>query len=266
MKSANIPETHITVGSHQLFVKQIKCFPENTEKPVLVFLHDSWGCTEMWDGFPEKLVEISGLNALIYDRHGYGKSSSFAIAKRTNHYLHDEAEELIHLLDILKIKKVVLYGHSDGATIALIAAALYPERIAGLLVEGPHCFVEKICQNEVRKSRDRAQHNNLLKNLEKFHGNKSSELFRLWHETWLCDEFSKRWSIVPLLKSIRIPVLAFQGENDEFGTIEQLNTLRKEISSEMTVVEITNAKHTPRKEAENETMEWIKNYFSLYPF
>jgi len=198
---------------------------------------------------------------LVYDRQGYGKSSPFAITKRTNRYLHDEAAELIRILDALNIRKAVLYGHSDGATIALIAAALYPERIAGLLVEGPHSFVEKICQNEVRKSRELAKHNSLLKNLEKYHGENTAELFQLWHETWLSDEFSS-WTIIPLLKNIQVPVLGFQGEHDQFGTIEQLNILEREIPSEMSVAEIANAGHTPRKEAETETMNRIKDYFS----
>jgi len=265
MKPTRISETYLNLGTHQLFVKQIKHLSQNSERPVFVFLHDSWGCTEMWSDFPEKLVEISGLDVLIYDRRGYGKSSPFAITKRTNRYLHDEADELIRILDILNIKKTVLYGHSDGATIALIAAALYPEYVGGLLVEGAHSFVEKTCQNEVRKSRDLAKNNGLLKKLEKYHGNKTTELFRLWHETWLSDEFSL-WTIVPLLKDIQVPVFGFQGEHDEFGTIEQLNILKKEIPSEVIVAEIPNAGHTPRKEAESESLKWIKKYFSAHLF
>ncbi len=259
-----IENSYPDLGGYMLFVRQIKSSHLNNEqKPVLVFLHDSWGCTEMWNNFPEKLVELSGLNAMIYDRRGYGKSSPFCIVKRTNRYLHDEAEELIRLLDILKIKTAVLYGHSDGATIALIAAALYPDRIAGLIVEGPHSFIEESGKEAVRHTRERSKSTGLLNSLEKYHGGKTEKLFRLWHETWLSEEFSI-WTIVPLLSKIRIPVLAFQGENDEFGTIEQLNVLKKEIPEEVFVTEIPGAGHTPRKEAEKETMEWIKNYFARF--
>lgn len=256
----NITENnYLDLDGYRLFFKQIDRFPYNQEKPVLVFLHDSWGCTEMWGDFPDKLVEISGLNALIYDRRGYGKSSPFAISKRTNFYLHHEAEELIRVLDALEIKKAVLYGHSDGATIALIAAALHPDRFTGMLVEGPHSFIEESGKDAVRASRERAKHTNLLKSLEKFHGDKTTELFRLWHETWLSRDFSV-WTIVPLLKNIHVPVLGFQGENDEFGTIEQLNILKKEIPASVTITEIPNAAHTPRKEAEEETLKWIREY------
>lgn len=246
--------------SYKLYVKEIKPFAADSPKPTLVFLHDSWGCVEMWGDFPEALAKLSGLNALVYDRRGYGQSSPFAIDQRTKHYLHDEANELIKVMNECGIRNVVIYGHSDGATIALIAAALYPNRIKGLVLECPHSFIENSGKDAVKATRERAKETTLLSSLEKFHGNKTSELFRLWHETWLSDYFAD-WSIVPLLKNISCPVLAFQGENDEFGTIEQLNILKQEIKTQVTVSEISNAGHTPRKEAEKETMKLLILFF-----
>jgi len=218
------------------------------------------GCVEMWNNFPQELAKISGLNVLVYDRRGYGQSSPFAVAQRTEYYLHDEAAELMHVLYACGINKAVVYGHSDGATIALIASALYPERIKGLLLEGPHSFIEDSGKAAVLATRERANDTSLLASLEKYHGDKTAELFRLWHETWLSDYFT-HWSIVPLLRKISCPVLAFQGEKDEFGSIEQLNILKKEINTDITISEISNAGHMPRKEAETETMELIKKWF-----
>jgi len=251
---------YIQRGKYRLFAKNIILFPENRTKPTLVFLHDSWGCVEMWNDFPELLAGMSGLNALVYDRRGYGQSSAFNVTQRTEYYLQDEAEELIHVLDACSIDKAIIYGHSDGATIALIAAALYPERIKGLLLEGPHSFIEDSGKAAVLATRERAKDTTLLASLEKYHGNKTAELFRLWHETWLSDYFA-HWSIVPLLHKISCPVLAFQGEKDEFGSIEQLTILKKEINSNVTISEISNAGHMPRKEAEEETMEIIRKFF-----
>ena len=228
--------------------------------PVLVFLHDSWGCVEMWGSFPEAISRLFGANALVYDRRGYGKSSPFAIVRRDEFYLHNEAHELIRLLDALRLNDVIIYGHSDGATIALLAAALYPHRVRALLLEGAHSFIEDSGKAAVLATRERAKTTSLLTNLEKYHGNKTNELFRLWHETWLSDYFSQ-WSIVPLLKQINCPVLAFQGENDEFGTPAQLEILKTEIKTQVTVCEISNAAHTPRKEAETTTMQLINDWF-----
>lgn len=243
----------------RLFVKQIFHPAANENSPVWVFLHDSWGCTEMWNNFPDQLVELSGWNALVYDRRGYGKSSPFADAPRTNSYLHEEAEALDDLLKSLGMEKAMLYGHSDGASIALIAAARYPERIHGVVVEGAHSFVEDKCKEMVLAAREKSKHSGLLTKLEIYHGENTAELFRRWHTIWLDPAFAS-WSITNLLPCIKCPVLAFQGDNDPFGTVEQLNVLAQNIPARITIKEIAGAQHTPRNEAADVTMGILKDF------
>lgn len=248
----------INFDGYSLFYKSITN-KNNPDAPILIFLHDSWGCTEMWEDFPERTADIFGLNALVYDRQGYGKSSPFPTEERTKFYLHKEADELIRIMDALGISKAVLYGHSDGATIALIAAATYPERVNAIMVEGAHSFVEEKGKAAVRESRDKAKHNSLLKSLEKYHGDKTEELFKRWHEAWLGDFFAD-WSIIPILKNIQCPVLAFRGEGDPYDTVAQLNVIEREITSPVTARVTPNAAHTPRKENEEETETLIRNF------
>ena len=255
----------LQMDEYQLYIKRLSSPAVKNNLPTMIFLHDSWGCVDMWGDFPKMVSKMAGLDVLMYDRRGYGKSSGFAVTERTDQYLHDEAHELIRVMDAYNIENVLIYGHSDGATIALIAAALYPSRIKGLLLEGPHCFIEDSGKMAVLATRERAKETNLLASLEKYHGDKAAELFRLWHETWLSDLFLK-WTIVPILNRISCPVLAFQGESDEFGTIEQLNVLKREIPTNVTVAEIRNAGHTPRKEAETETMDLLTNWLKSIPW
>jgi pimeloyl-ACP methyl ester carboxylesterase len=255
----------LQMGGYQLYVERHSFSTTKVDSPTMIFLHDSWGCVRLWGDFPKKVSKIAGLDALLYDRRGYGKSSGFAVTERTEQYLHDEAHELIRVMDVYNIENAVIYGHSDGATIALIAAALYPSRVKGLLLEGAHSFIEDSGKAAVMATRERAKENNLLASLEKYHGGKTTELFRLWHETWLSSFFSK-WTIVPILNRISCPVLAFQGESDEFGTIEQLNVLKKEIPTDVTIVEIRNSAHTPRKEAGTETMALLTNWLKTIPW
>lgn len=250
----------IELDDYRVYSVQIQ-LQSSTESFTMVFLHDSWGCAEMWGDFPRTVCSLFHLNGFVYDRRGYGKSSPFAITRRDEFYLHNEAHELIKIIDKANIQNVILYGHSDGATIALITAALYPSRIKGLILEGPHSFIEDSGKAAVIETRERAKETNLLMSLEKYHGNKTTELFRLWHETWLSDYFAE-WSIVDLLKNIQCPVLAFQGENDEFGSITQLEILRQEIKSTVTIHEIPNAAHTPRKEASKATLDIIINWYA----
>ncbi len=254
-------DKYVQFDDFQIFTRQI-VLNKNSEKPVLIFLHDSWGCVEMWENFPEKIVKLSGLNALIYDRRGYGKSSLFSSVARTKFYLHEEADFLVKLMDKLQISKAILYGHSDGATISIIAGANYPARFDGLILESAHTFIEEKGKEAVRESRDKAQHNSLLKSLAKFHGDKSYELFKRWHEAWLSD-LLKDWTIVPILKNIMCPVLAFRGEYDPYDTVEQLNVLKNEITLEITAVLIPNASHTPRKENEEEVFRLCSEFLVI---
>ena len=251
-------EGYLKLNEYRLFYKYFKS-QNNPLEPVLLFLHDSWGCTEMWEDFPEVIAELTGLNGLVYDRRGYGKSSPFPPEPRTQFYLHEAAEELIQVMNALEINKAILYGHSDGGTIALIAAATYLQYFQAIVVEGAHSFVEEKGKAAVRESREKARNNSLLQSLEKFHGDKTEELFRRWHEAWLGDFFAD-WTIVAMLKNIQCPVLAFRGESDPYDTIEQLNILEQEIISPITAKIIPTAAHTPRKENEEETLHLIQHF------
>ena len=255
----DIEKRKIKVGDHLLYI-EYGIYQNDTELPVLVFLHDSWGCVEMWGDFPSKIQQICGLNSLVYDRQGHGKSSQFTIKERDTEYLHREAHELILVLDQLRIKNVIIYGHSDGATIALIAASIFPHRVKGLVLEGVHSFIEVSGRAAVKATREKAKNTGLLDSLQKYHGYKTAELFRLWHETWLSAAFD-HWSIVHLLQNIECKVLAFQGVDDEFGTGKQLDILKEKMGNKVSAFEIANAAHTPHKEAENESIELIRAWF-----
>ena len=54
--------------------------------------------------------------------------------------------------------------------------------------------------------------------------------------------------------------MAFRGEKDPYDTEEQLNVLKKEITSPVTIAIIPDAAHTPRVENKTVTMGLIKNF------
>ena len=115
----------------------------DTGKPYLVFLHEGLGCVEMWKDFPERLCRLTGCSGLLYDRCGYGKSSS-ETATRDKRYLHDFArDELPQVItSVIPGKDHIVVGHSDGASIGLIYGADAPPLLKGLIVEAAHVFVE----------------------------------------------------------------------------------------------------------------------------
>jgi pimeloyl-ACP methyl ester carboxylesterase len=223
-------------------------------KPTLVFLHDSLGCIELWRNFPQLLSEATHCNLLVYDRQGYGKSSPFGGSERGNNYLEAEADVLNLLLEKLSIHSAILFGHSDGGSIALITAAKYPEKIKGIITEGAHIFVEEITLQGITETVKAYHTTNLKEKLAKYHSDKTEALFWAWAKTWLTDEFAG-WSIKHFLPQIQCPVLVIQGEKDEFGSLAQVNGIVEQVSGKAERFIIPSIGHTPHKEAKEMVLE-----------
>jgi pimeloyl-ACP methyl ester carboxylesterase len=250
---------HIEIDSHFISAEKI-VLQQSEDAPLIVFLHDAWGCAALWGDFPQKLAMQTGCNALLYDRRGFGQSGADASCDRTPEYFYDEAHAFIALVDVLHVKKVILFGHSDGATIALLTAALFPERIEALMVESPHTFLEDSGLNAVAETALKAQGPILLRSLEKYHGTKTQVLFDKWKNCWASEAFSG-WNLLPELENIKCPVLAFRGENDVFDTHEQLYRLQAHIRSGIETEIIPGAAHSPHKEAQENTLDICAKWF-----
>ena len=222
-------------------------------RPVLVFLHDSLGCDTVWRDFPDRLSSALGCTALVYDRRGYGKSSAFAAEPRRPDYLEREAADLVALLDACHVDSAVLFGHSDGGTIALLAAALAPTRIAAVVTEGAHVFVEERTLDGIRVARDLLRSTDLRERLVRHHGDKADAVTSAWIDTWLSPAF-RGWNIEPHLPAVRCPVLVLQGEDDEFGTMAQVEAIAEGVSGRSASHLIPGAAHTPHREAVETTL------------
>ncbi|WP_237274455.1 alpha/beta fold hydrolase [Tenacibaculum ovolyticum] len=229
---------------NKIAIKRIDRFPN---RPTIIFLHDSLGCIELWRNFPDKLSELTKCNVLVYDRQGYGKSCSLPYSKRDNYYLEQEADLLSELIKYWNIDNAILFGHSDGGSIALITAGKYPQFISGIITEGAHIFVEDLTLNGIKEAIQLYKTTNLKLKLEKYHGNKTDDMFWAWASTWTTDEF-KNWNIEGFLPKIECSSLILQGENDEYGTLKQVKNIITQTNGESTQLVIPNVKHTPHKE------------------
>ncbi len=243
-------DTLIPVKGQQLYVRYTEY---NPGRPVIVFLHDSLGCAEFWRDFPDHLAGLTDCNVLVYDRRGYGRSEPFGNTTRTTAYLEEEAEVLEALLEACKIPEAILFGHSDGGSIALIAAARYPQRILGIVAEAAHIFVEEVTLEGIRAAVQRYATTDLPERLKKYHGEKAESVFRAWTDTWLRPDY-RSWTIVPLLPAITCPVLVIQGEADPFGTMAQVDGIVDNSGGPVATFLIPGIGHTPHREALVETM------------
>lgn len=228
-------------------------------QPTLVFLHDSLGCTQLWRDFPAKIAEATKCNVLIYDRLGYGKSEPMPTFKRPTNYMEWEADILNELLTQLKIEKAILFGHSDGGTIALLMASKYPEKIKSVIVEAAHIFVEDETLKGIYQAIESYKTTNLPERLAKYHGDKVETIFKAWTETWTRKDF-RSWNIEAFLPQIICPLLFIQGEADEYGTLDQVEKTINQVSGNSEKFIIPNIGHTPHKEAPELTLAKTINY------
>ena len=216
----------------------------------LVFLHDALGSNPQWKEFPEALAGKTGLDAFLIERQGHGQSSPL-FSNRDINYLHHEALVILpKLLDVLAISNPILVGHSDGASIGLIYAA-HNEAVA-LISIAAHTFVEQ----EIRNSMDLVLENQevLLTKLNKYHGEKTEQLFNAWWQTWMSEEFSD-WTIIEELENIKCPVLVIQSDDDEFGTIKQVESIIENVSAPVQKQIIHEGGHAPHKRFPQEISE-----------
>lgn len=227
-------------------------------KPTIIFLHDSLGCIELWRDFPLKLAALTSCNILIYDRIGYGKSDSFSENKRNKSYLEIEADNLSEIIKELSIDNAILFGHSDGGSISLIAASKYPNLISGVITEGAHIFVEDETINGINEAID-IYNNGLKTKLEKYHGSKTDKMFSAWTETWISKEY-RDWNIEHFLSSIKCPVLVIQGDSDEYGTIKQVKGIVNQVSGKVKELLVLDAKHTPHKEKPEIILDHVSKF------
>ncbi len=248
----------VTVNGQQLFVRLTENFES---RQTIVFLHDSLGCTALWRDFPAALCNSTECNMVVYDRLGYGLSAPMAGPERTNHYMEEEADTLLDLLSALQIEQPILFGHSDGASIALIAAGKYPEAFSGVIAEAGHVFVEEITLNGIKEAVVQYNTTDLPAKLEKYHGTKTETLFRAWTETWLSETFST-WNIEHFLSSIICPVLVIQGEKDEYGSIKQVEAISTAVDREVDVYMIPGTGHTPHKERREKVLKSASRFIN----
>ncbi len=213
--------------------------------PLLLFLHEGLGSTSLWRDVPDEIGERSGLPVLIYDREGYGRTDPLRTG-RTCAYLHDYAwRELPAMLDALdEHRPLVLIGHSDGGTIALLFAARFPDRVVGVVTEAAHVFVEPEALAGIRRAVFEFEHGKLRDRLRRHHGEKTDAMFRAWSDTWTSGRF-RGWTIEAEIGTVVCPILALQGADDEYGTPAQLESIRNCVSGPCRTILLPDCGHVP---------------------
>jgi pimeloyl-ACP methyl ester carboxylesterase len=224
-------------------------------RSTLVFLHEGLGSVSLWRDFPAKVARRSGAPALVYSRFGYGQSDGLN-GRRTPQFMHEEALDVLpRLLDELGVENPLLVGHSDGASIALIHAALSGRPVRGLVCMAPHAFVEPVCVESIAKIRETYGTTDLRGRLAKYHAH-VDDAFYGWADIWLEPAFLA-WSIEDLLGRITQPLLLIQGRDDEYGTLAQLDRIEARVKGPTSRLVLDACGHSPHRDQEAAVLDAI---------
>lgn len=218
--------------------------PSAGEAPTIVFLHEGLGSISRWRDFPASLCAHMGWGGLVYNRRGYGGSDPLA-GRFSPRFMHREALDVLpRILETFGIRRPVLFGHSDGGSIALIYAGSSVGSPRALILEAPHLFVEDVTVASIAAIRDSYTSTDLRARLERHHGPNVDGLFSSWSEVWLSDEF-RAWNIEESLPAINCPTLVVQGRDDEYGTVRQVDAIAAGVSGVVHTLVLEACRHSP---------------------
>jgi pimeloyl-ACP methyl ester carboxylesterase len=247
----------LDLGSETLEYRMIG--PRPDAAPTIVMLHEGLGCVGMWGDFPDKLAAATGCGVFVYSRKGYGKSSPVTLPRQIS-YMHEEAKEsLPKLLDAIGVERGILLGHSDGASIAAIYAGTHQDhRVRGLVLMAPHFIVEDVSVKSIADAREAYNKGDLRARLAKWHPN-VDVAFRGWNDVWLDNDF-RQWDISEELAYVRVPILIVQGEDDQYGTLRQIEIANEECYCPVDVALLPGVKHQPHREGTEATLKAVTEF------
>lgn len=260
----------MTANGHWLFLQRLTHTVPSTQTgtvPPIVFLHEGLGAITMWKGLPSRLCAAVSRDGVVYDRWGHGRSEpldGLARGGRPHDYHTTEVVALRDLLDAEGIERAVLFGHSDGGTIALLAAALMPERVDAIITLAAHVFVEEvsIAGIEDAVTSYEAPDSRLHAALLRHHGvDRADRVFYGWADTWRDPAF-RDWNIVAQLPAVTCPTLVIQGAGDEYGTPAQVEAIVGGVNGPAHPLLIDGCGHAPHLEAEDTVIAAMRAFLT----
>jgi pimeloyl-ACP methyl ester carboxylesterase len=227
--------------------------PAPQAAPTVVLLHEGLGCVSLWRDFPHKLAAATGCGVLAYSRVGYGRSTPVALPRPLDYMTREAVETLPRVLDCAGVRRAILVGHSDGASIAAVYAGAFDDpRLMGISLIAPHFFAEAHGLKAIRAAERAFAAGDLKPKLAKYQADVEGAFYG-WSRAWLDPEF-ERWSIADYIDRWRVPALAVQGEDDAYGTMRQIDEIRARARIDAETLILPGCGHAPQFERPTETL------------
>jgi pimeloyl-ACP methyl ester carboxylesterase len=236
--------------------------PDPRSAPTIVMLHEGLGSMAQWGDWPDRLAAATRCGVFLYSRSGYGGSDPVTLPRPLT-YMEDEARQVLpRVLEAIGFERGILLGHSDGASIATIyAGGIEDFRVRGLVLIAPHFFVEDLGIRSIERVRTQFAEGDLRERLRKYHGANVDVAFGGWNAAWLDPQF-RSWDIRDAIGYIRVPILIVQGEDDQFGSVAQIDAAREEAYCPVDVALLPAVRHHPHLEKPDETLSIVAGFLS----
>ena len=237
-----------------------RCFgPPPSEAATFVLLHEGLGSATLWRDFPERLAAATGLGVFAYSRRGNGWSDTVEIPRPLDYMTREAVDVLPDVLEAIGFKRGLLLGHSDGASIAaLYAGNVQDHRVRGLVLIAPHFFTEPEGLESIAEARTAYETSGLRERLAKYHRDVDGTFFG-WNRAWLDPNFAS-WNIEETIDYVRVPVLAIQGEDDQYGTLAQINVLESRLYAPLEARILPNCRHSPFIDRPEDTVRLVADF------
>jgi pimeloyl-ACP methyl ester carboxylesterase len=251
------PSGHLHIGDSDLEYRLIG--PAPSQAPTIVMLHEGLGSTALWGDFPQSLQAATGMGVFVYSRAGYGASTRASLPRPLDYMSREALDVLPVVLDTIGFERGILFGHSDGASIASIyAGGTGDHRVRGVVLIAPHFITEDIGLAAIAETRRAYETTGLRDKLARWHHDVDNTFYG-WADAWLDPDF-RRWDISDYLAYIRVPIAILQGDGDQYGTIRQIEIAQEECYCPVDVTIVPGAGHSPHREAPELTLAPISEF------
>lgn len=233
--------------------------PSPEAAPTIVLLHEGLGCLALWRDFPARLAAVTGLGVSAYSRAGYGQSDPADLPRPLDYMTREAVEVLPQVLDAIGVRRAILMGHSDGATIAAIhAGSVVDHRVRGLVLMAPHFFTEPMGLAEIARAREAFATTDLPARMARYHRDPVAT-FRGWNDAWLDPGFWT-WNVAEVIDYLRIPTLAIQGRQDQYGTLAQIEELESRSYAPVDTLILDACRHTPHQDQPDAVLAAVADF------
>lgn len=262
MPDFDIAEGFLTIPQGQIAYRRLRPADADPARPAILLLHEALGAITMWRDFPERLAERFGCEVIAWDRIGHGQSSADTVRRTKDYHSRIAEGEVAAVIAALALERPpILFGHSDGATIALLYAARHP--VAAVIAEAGHVMVDARTITGLEIARRAWAETDLPAKLARHHGDKTEALFRAWNETWLSPDFAD-WSVEAEMAAVTAPCLILQGKADDYAEPGHVGRIVDALGGPAEGKLLAGCRHIPHLERADAVLEEVADFLTRY--